>query len=357
MTPASSPAWRRAGHLAWRGLYYLLPVVILTVILWRIDLAQFGREIGRSDPWLVAAGVLATPIGTLIGAARWIVLLRVYGLRQVPLGYALRHFWIGLGVGVLTPGSLGWDAYRVVVIGRRFGRYLANAAMIVVEKVSALIAAGLFVVILFPVLPFQGPTELIEAVRLGAIAVLAGFAVLVFAVLVARQRAGVARLILKVEGSALGLVDGLVARIAPKARFEARTTPPSELIAPVARVRPALNLIAASAGIQAAAALRIWLFFLAVGADVPFVACLFVMPILFLLFTLPISFGSIGVREGGFIVLFGLFGVAPETALWVSVLGLTQFLINGLISGVLLWLDRGTLPVDGSRGPTGKRTI
>jgi hypothetical protein len=57
----------------------------------------------------------------LIGALRWNVLLRQYINTDITLGYSFKHYWIGLPLGVFVPGSLGWDSYRVVVIGRRLG--------------------------------------------------------------------------------------------------------------------------------------------------------------------------------------------------------------------------------------------
>ncbi|MBU1909975.1 MAG: flippase-like domain-containing protein, partial [Verrucomicrobia bacterium] len=84
------------------------------------------------------------------------------------------------------------------------------------------------------------------------------------------------------------------------------------------------------------AALGNQIFFRAVGYPLPFLANLFVLPVLMFVFLLPISFGSLGIREGAYILLYGLFGVPPETALLVSFFNLAGLLLNNLIGGAMI---------------------
>ena len=42
----------------------------------------------------------------------------------------MKHYWIGLALGLFAPASLGWDAYRVGVSGRRFGRYSLSVTVL-----------------------------------------------------------------------------------------------------------------------------------------------------------------------------------------------------------------------------------
>ena len=59
------------------------------------------------------------------------------------------------------------------------------------------------------------------------------------------------------------------------------------------------------------------------------------LPVLYFIFLLPISFGSLGIREGAYILLYGLFGVPAETALVVSFFNLLGVLLNNLIGALL----------------------
>ena len=78
------------------------------------------------------------------------------------------------------------------------------------------------------------------------------------------------------------------------------------------------------------------IFFAALDYDLPFVLNLFIAPILFFIYALPISFGSIGVRETAYIILYGIFGVPSETALIVSFFALFGIMLNHLIGAILI---------------------
>ena len=76
--------------------------------------------------------------------------------------------------------------------------------------------------------------------------------------------------------------------------------------------------------------------FRAVGIQFPLIVNIFTTTLMFIIFTLPISFGTLGVREGTYIVLFSLFGVESETALTVSFLALARLLLATFIGGIIL---------------------
>ncbi len=67
---------------------------------------------------------------------------------------------------------------------------------------------------------------------------------------------------------------------------------------------------------------------------------MFITPALYFIFTLPISLGSLGIREGTYIILYGLFGVPPEVALLISFFNLSGILLNNLIGGIVLLITK-----------------
>jgi uncharacterized protein (TIRG00374 family) len=75
--------------------------------------------------------------------------------------------------------------------------------------------------------------------------------------------------------------------------------------------------------------------FLALGVRLSFWTLLFANSVFFLLFILPISFGSLGVREGAYILVFGLFGISPETALAASFLSLAGLIFTISAGGII----------------------
>jgi uncharacterized protein (TIRG00374 family) len=100
-----------------------------------------------------------------------------------------------------------------------------------------------------------------------------------------------------------------------------------------------LYVLLLSFGIQVVSAIGNQIFFKALAYNLPFIVNLFVLPILFFIFLLPISFGSLGIREGAYIVLYGLFDVPVEIALIVSFFNLAGVLLNNLIGGILMLIS------------------
>jgi poly-gamma-glutamate capsule biosynthesis protein CapA/YwtB (metallophosphatase superfamily)/uncharacterized membrane protein YbhN (UPF0104 family) len=305
-----------------QGLFWLLPILILFFIFQRIDLQAFRENMARARPGMVLLGLLYYPLVILIGALRWRLLLAQFNRCRVGLGFALKHYWIGLAVGLFGPASVGWDAYRLIVTGRRFGHYAPNAAAIVTEKLLALATCAGLVIGLYPFLPIEaGGTA---RTVLGTACGLFGVAAFVFLFLVlARQR---------LDRFISALAAKLLQRV-PEPRSEAATT---SLLGPLTSWRLLRGTLALSFANLFIAALGNQIFFRAVGHPLPFLANLFVLPILMFVFLLPISFGSLGIREGAYILLYGLFGVPPETALLVSFFNLAGLLLNNLIGGVLI---------------------
>ncbi|HOW97737.1 MAG TPA: lysylphosphatidylglycerol synthase transmembrane domain-containing protein, partial [Kiritimatiellia bacterium] len=305
-----------------QALFWLLPVLILAVIFRRIDWPMFRENFTRAAPGLVLLGLLYYPLVILVGALRWRLLLEQFHRERVGYGFALKHYWIGLALGLFGPASIGWDAYRLVAAGRHFGRYAPGAAAIVTEKLLALVTCAVLVVGLYPLLPIEaGPAA--RAVLTTACALLGAAGLLFLFLLLARRR-----------------LDRFVSALAARLLRRAPGTEPPSLIEPVTSWRLLRGTLGLSLANLLIAALGNQIFFRAVGWPIPYLANLFVLPVLMFVFLLPISFGSLGIREGAYILLYGLFGVPPETALLVSFFNLAGLLFNTSI-GVILMAAQG----------------
>jgi len=118
------------------------------------------------------------------------------------------------------------------------------------------------------------------------------------------------------------------------------------LVQPLASAEHFAPLLFYTLSIQVAAAIVAQLNFVAAGYDIPFLVNLFVTPVLFFIYLLPVSFGGLGVREAAYIILYGMFGVPLETALLISFLALAGLLLNNLIGGAFImgYRDQYTKP-------------
>jgi len=88
-----------------------------------------------------------------------------------------------------------------------------------------------------------------------------------------------------------------------------------------------------SAFVQFSGILAVYILALGIGEHVPFLACLIFLPLIIMFAALPISISGIGIREGAFVLFFGLIGIRPDVATAIS---LSWFLANA--SGSLLGL-------------------
>jgi uncharacterized protein (TIRG00374 family) len=70
--------------------------------------------------------------------------------------------------------------------------------------------------------------------------------------------------------------------------------------------------------VQFSVIIAVYILSIGLGLQIPFLAFLIYLPLITLFSMLPISISGLGVREGAFVVFFGLIGVQPEAATAVS---------------------------------------
>lgn len=322
-------------HVLRRLLYWCLPPVVFWIICTRIDTGRLQTLLAHADGWLVlCAAALLVPI-TVLGAWRWQSLSARYGGTRFSLGQAVAEYWKSLAVGLLLPGSIGSDAYRVLLAGRRSGLYLRAAYVIVVEKLAALAACMLLVAAAYPVLGVNHLPDtvntVVHALYWGAVA-LGGLVILI-------ALTGLGRWVARLAAALGSRIDAVAVRVAALAsrRAGAAIEPPAGTEARRSALAPyvALPALGFSLAVFVLVAAQSQLLFLAFGHPVGFTANLFVTPLLTLLYALPISFGGLGLREGAFILAYGAFGVPMETALVISLCGLVGNLLTYAIGACL----------------------
>lgn len=318
-----------------RGLRVVIPIVILYVIFKRLDIDTFKLNIANSNPWLVAIGIGSLPLAILIGGSRWYILLKQYNEYKVKLKLVLKHYWIGLTLGYFTPASLGWEAYRVAVSGRWSGQYTLNTAVIFVEKMIGLISCALIIAVIYPMAPFTVTTE-IKHVIFWVYILLFVSVILIVIVNVALRNRVLSILLNRLEDYFSGLWRKMSTRLDLGDKARNAKIPVVAMIKPLTVPKNVLSVSILSFGIYFVCAVIDQIFFRALGYPIPFIANLFVTPFIFFVFSLPISFGSFGIREGAYIIFYGMFGVPAEIALLVSFFNLSGVLLNNLIGGFIM---------------------
>lgn len=118
-----------------------------------LDVWHALRTAGTTGPavfmfWMACA-TLVKLAGITAGIIRWRLLLGGQGLR-IPGLYLAHQWFMGRAIGLLLPGTLGLDGYRLVESSRYTREPVKCATVIAVEKLTGIIALSFLVFITFP---------------------------------------------------------------------------------------------------------------------------------------------------------------------------------------------------------------
>lgn len=116
---------RRTGW--WLVLLWLGTIGLLLLALRRVPLSQVGEVLSRLDVGQVLALILVNLVVLMLMAARWGLLLRIFGAR-VSLPSLLAYRLAGFGMSYVTPGpQFGGEPLQVHLLHRRQGTALETA--------------------------------------------------------------------------------------------------------------------------------------------------------------------------------------------------------------------------------------
>ncbi|WP_428929779.1 lysylphosphatidylglycerol synthase transmembrane domain-containing protein [Marinibacterium sp. SX1] len=315
------------------GLFFaaklLFGLALLAVLLLRGDTwAETAAVLGGLD----LAGlilVLAMPVPLIWASClKWQLLLDYRGIR-VTIPPLMRYYTVGYWFNNFLPSSLGGDAARSYLVGKRIGSQSESLAAVVLERLT-----GLVTLVALAILGFIAtPRVQDDPVVVAALAIMAGGCLALSLIIWAPgpfQRIG--------TGSVTG--SGLIGRLAGAAG-RVRGAMQSFWGAP--RV---ITLAAAySFGYHALTIVNVYVASRALGIDVGFAGLCAVTPIILVLAALPTTPGSIGVWEWAYSVLLMPIGAELEQGLAIALVLRGQLLFTSLVGGVLYVAEKRPLAV------------
>lgn len=331
----SQNSTRKILRMIRKGLYWIIPPVILVYIFMKIDINSFIVSIKNIELKYYLLGLIFPPLAMIFGGFRWYYLNKRLVDPVIPLSFSMNNYWIGLSIGFLAPGSLGWDIYRIIAATRKYGKPIRNTFVAVIEKFSGLAACSLIIIVSFPFLDI-GVNEVIN--RIMVFAYIAFFGMVIFiliAGLFSKRFEFVTKMAKRIQGSLLERLKKT--RFKSSQYLKEETNGEQAMRYGFKKLIPGIPVIlTTSLGIQLFSSFAIFLFIKALNYDLPYYIPMFISPVMFFIFLLPISFGSIGIREGAFIFFYGIFGLDQEAALLLSFLALSGRLLNVIIGAVIL---------------------
>jgi hypothetical protein len=279
-----------------------LSASILILILSRTGLAELGARAKEASPLPLAAALAVVLLMAVLVAARWRLLAGWLGV-AVPIALAARAVFLGLFGGQALPSAIGTDFLRGWVVARRTGRIRRVAASLIADRLVALFAACLLLVLSYPSL------ARLSAVLGGVVApaaILVSGAILVGFLLAC---SGALRPYPGIWGGLLrhlDAIDGVALRPKP--------------IGAAILVALAIHAMAVIVAALTAAAY---------GVEASPVVWLSIIPASVIACALPVSINGWGVREGVIVALAAGHGITQVDALLVS---LTLGALNMLAS-------------------------
>jgi len=310
----------------------LVPVVLLSIIFSRVDPGGVVHQILNAHTgYFLASIVVGFGFQIVGGAWRWrYFLVKVYGIR-IPYPWILKHYWTGMFLGYFVPGHLGWDAYRMVAANRRVNTPLVHATVILLEKIVGLFSCFVLIIFSYPFvagsLAGTGQVQpfLDYLYALSVLGLLSALGLL----LVKKKSVALIRWI---ESKIHSLGSRLFRDFDPSGERDVLLRGLAGFIDP----STAFCLWGSSLFIRSASAIGGYLVLRALDQDISVMINFFAVPLMMFMIMVPLSFGGIGVREGIFIVVYGLFGIPAAISLAASYLGLIGLLLTISVGGVIM---------------------
>lgn len=295
----------------WR---YALAVGVIVLLGVLVDFRAVTSALTNAHPSWLAAGFVAMLGAFVLTTWKWLLLLRSRG-NKLRLRELIRLNLFAAFYASVLPGQLAGEAVKIARLARRSDSDRSTLlASVVVDRITSLIGLCLLGMLGMAMSHHRSLTGLVLLSSTIGVIVVVGTGVLVTTAFGAKR---------------LEQHSGRRGQIARHAR--------SLIDAVQSFNRPRIVLVASllcGVGYQFGLTIGVWAFEHSLGLSVPLADLAWIFAVASVAQMLPVSVAGIGTREGAFIYLLGLQGVAAPTALAFSLLIFTTNLIMALLGGI-----------------------
>ncbi len=300
----------------------LVSLILLTWLFWQVDVGSALNALSDGDWYWFTLAIGCMLAGVWFSCVKWQALLDVRDVRS-SLGQLFVIYLVGIFFNNFLPTSVGGDVARGLLAGRTFGSSRVMAGSIFFERLTGLLGLVLFGLAGIAMVP-PGRVTIVE---LGAMLAALGGIMVVLIVLCTG---------LMSNRSIPILPDSMTARLHPLVQESRLFWDKAKTVVVVILTTVAFLIVSILAYFSAAQV---------INSSATLLSLVVVVPLVTLLTMVPVSINGLGIREGGFVLLLGRFGVAAEEALIISLIIYFISLLLSICGGVCYAaLKSGSIP-------------
>lgn len=151
MTPAEAPPVKKKESPLKKGLKLLLKIVITIFCFWyistKINWTEAIRAVSQANVFYLILTVLLYLLSKVLSSFRLNIYFRNIGLRLSEKVNG-KLYWMGMFYNLFLPGAISGDAYKVILLNRKYGTpYKPLSAAVLLDRFSGLLALGVLLAV------------------------------------------------------------------------------------------------------------------------------------------------------------------------------------------------------------------
>lgn len=297
-------------------LRFIVSASLIIFVFSKIDLRNVIGCIKEANIFLLIFSLSLHFVGVLLGSSRWKILLESYGI-DVPHKELYRLYMIGSFFNTFLPTSVGGDAVRMYKVSSLTDKRAQAVTSVIIERFIGMLV--LYIISFFSYIFYFKFKEEKEIFITISLLLLASLTFIIFI---------------------LSPLSEKILKIVPPSFFKDKLDKIHySLKYPVREPKSLFKVFAYTALLQINVVIYFFIISIAIKIKLSIVYFLILIPIILTVTMLPITLGGIGLREGGFVFLFSRFGVFPEKALTLSILGYFISLVFAGFGGLVYVLE------------------
>lgn len=151
MSPEEELEINKKGSSLRRLVSLFVKIIITIICFWyittKIDFTRALQALTRANWWWLLAALLFFMLSKLLSAFRLNINFRNIGL-ELPEWKNIKLYWLGMFYNLFLPGAISGDAYKVILLNRRYKTsYKKTSSAVFLDRFSGVLALGIILAV------------------------------------------------------------------------------------------------------------------------------------------------------------------------------------------------------------------